>query len=194
MRRLLLTVALATGLLFGPATAEAATPPGLTYGSWHKARVNRNPIQVCGPIPNQDRYTDQQIINAWNMVALWEMFRLNNGAFRNCDIEFRWAWNFGIGPNNCDCLAAWVQHFWSDPGYYQNLSKVIIWLNPRVPSWQISTLMIQHELGHALGFGGDTDCNNPYRGVMSYCDFWGNGWMTWWGVDDAYMLFYAGYR
>lgn len=55
---------------------------------------------------------------------------------------------------------------------------------------QLTVATWQHELGHiVLNDGGpsDTDCANPYRGVMSYCDFWGAR-PGWFGKADVARL------
>lgn len=204
MKRLVLAIIAATALLTATVITpvEASHPPGMTYGYWHKARYHRQHIKVA-QIPNLDNYSDGQIIGPWNYIAGWPILQINYGQWPEAenDIVFWWATTFPVGPVNpatgtsCDCLAAWVQHYYV-PGWNNGaLDKVVIWLNPRVPHWQISATMIQHELGHALGLGGDTECAHPYRGVMSYCDFWGNGpWSFWWGSDDFWMMYYAGLR
>ena len=170
------------------AVTAGCNPPGwstlgkLNTGFWHARNGRGEPVRIasvpCG--------STSDVIAPWNAVAGWPLFSHDDAAPQ---ITFRPM--TPITPPDGTRRSAWVQRIVNRD---TSIRHVIIHWDPEragelcgpegVAIWQ-------HELGHALGIGGDS-CGTGYEGVMSYCDF--PRQPASWGPDDAQMLASAGYR
>jgi hypothetical protein len=182
-----ITAAAAVGAL-AAATGCIPTPPGWATGEganlgWAEAQApSRTPIRV-GDIPGLA--DDQAVLGAWNWNAAWEMLVSDAG---NPQVSFQETTPLIDGNGNR--RQAWVQRFTAGPGGH--LTHVTIHYDPHWMVWAWDANFWRHELGHALGYGGDTGCENPYRGVLSYCGFPNQS--DQFGESDRLMLRSGGYR
>jgi hypothetical protein len=129
---------------------------GATVG-WHELRA-RQTLNI-GPFPVAN---SNDVIGPWNKMAGWPMLQVAGPGER--------IWCEEMSPINSPegRRQAWVQRFLNPD---TSMNQVVIHYDPWYPNLWPWVEMMRHELGHALGFGGDSDCDNPYRGVMSYCGF-----------------------
>lgn len=165
----------------------ACQPPGFSTTTpnigWEQARNgNAQPVRVAD-IPYIAN--DFDITAPWDWTAGKQLFETNSP---NPQITFQEMSPIDP-PGDHPPVAAWVERHVAPSGY---LYHVTIHFDPWYWAWwQLTDPMTwRHELGHALGLGGDTLCSHPYRGVLSYCGPYGDAW----GADDVEMLRNTGYR
>jgi hypothetical protein len=170
------------------AVTAGCDPPGWSTlgkpntGFWHARNGRGEPVRVaslpCG--------STSDVIAPWNVIAGWPLFEHDDAAPQ---ITFRPS--PPIIPPGGTRRSAWVQRI---VDRNTSIRRVIIHWDPE-RSGELcgpdGLAIWQHELGHALGLGGDS-CGDGYEGVMSYCHF--PYQPARFGTDDVQMLANAGYR
>lgn len=183
MRRLL-------SIVLGTLALSGCGLPGFQWGvtGWHEARApNRTSITV-GDIPYIA--DDAAVLKPINDLAGWPIL-VEAADPADADIVFvpiTPLWTVGCYGDVLACADVATR-------YDGAIFRGAVYYDPRhrYAAWFGYGFLWQHELGHALGFAGDTTCVNPYRGLLSYCGFWTTR-IGWFGADDAQIFADAGYR
>lgn len=130
------------------------------------------PRVVVADIPGVD---DAAVFAPWNALAGYELF--GNGP--DPDITFVAHAPICYGGNCDDRRQAGVVD--------RGAGRHEIFYDDQLVG-PLAVEVWQHEFGHiVIHTIGDTGCENPYRGVMSYCEFWTTR-PGWFGDADRQLL------
>jgi len=165
-----------------------------------KRAIYPNRMSIRVQYSSTNDIDEKAVIAAWNRAAGWRLFRLSN---YKPHVTF-------VKDRTIPVAHAWLQPSWTKRGYYTHCT--IFYRARRTP-------VIQHELGHCLGFPDHVryespwppknpdgslkyfkprNCDRPdkpgyssYYGVISHCAASLDRWFIY---QDRKMLYNAGYR